>query len=129
MWGAEIVGKTYAKNGALTVQVKYTKSGADPIIETIDMTGGSGDVLDIKIRARLETLNTTDSLVSEIKTGPYTPKQENESARDQFLVAYRKLERLDRLATLGIIQDMDPEYIAAQEEAKKLFSIDFLDVL
>jgi isopentenyl diphosphate isomerase/L-lactate dehydrogenase-like FMN-dependent dehydrogenase len=128
MWGAEITGKQYGKDGVLQIQVKFSKAGADPIVETIDMTGGSEDVLDIKIKARLETLNTTDELVSAIPIGTYTPKPEATSDRDTFLAAYRKLERLARAADLGLIEKTDKDYVEALNEAKASYSIDFMDL-
>lgn len=127
MWGSEIVGKDFT-NGVLKVQVRYSTQGQTPITEWIDMTGGSSDILEEKIRSRLATLNDSADLISAIKNGSFVPKQKATTDRETYFNAYLKLDRLDRAAALGIIDRSDPEYVEALNAAKSAFSWDFFDI-
>jgi len=63
-WTAIIVSKDYSK-GILLVGIEYT-DGNETFGESIDMTGGTLDVLNQKIQDRLNTLNTTSTLISDV---------------------------------------------------------------
>lgn len=78
-WTATIVSKDYSK-GVLLVGVEYT-NGNETFSESIDMTGGTLDVLNQKIQGKLNTLNATSDLISDIdsavaqkQTVTFTPK-------------------------------------------------------
>ncbi len=52
-------------NGSVTVTAQYS-NGVDVFDETIDMTGGTLDVLTQKVQNRLNTLNINEALFTEL---------------------------------------------------------------
>lgn len=63
-WTAKIVSKDY-KNGTLFVGVEYTDT-MSTFSESIDLTGGSIDVLNQKIQGRLNTLTVTEKATTDV---------------------------------------------------------------
>ncbi len=64
MWTAKITSKDYNK-GILYVGVEYTDL-TTLFTESIDMTGGSMEVLQLKIQTRLNTLNQTEVFLQDL---------------------------------------------------------------
>lgn len=62
MWTAKIVSKEYTKD-ILQVGIEFS-DGVKTFSESIDMTGGSYETLQLKIGARISTFETTATLSS-----------------------------------------------------------------
>lgn len=114
MWTSKIVGKR-VENGALFVDVHFINGDAS-IARTVDMTGGSLDVLSLKIQSQLDTLNTTDDLFTQIIVGEFTPIIQDVSSQEEALNNLRKAKEL---VDLGVIDDTDPQVLDALTAVKE----------
>lgn len=112
MWTSKIVGKRY-ENGALFIDLHFL-NGEASVARTIDLTGGSLDVLSQKIQAQLDTLNATEALVEQVILGDFTPVV-LESKEDPL----QKLRALKEQVDLGVIEETDPKIAEALAEAKQ----------
>lgn len=72
-WTAIIESKNYTR-GIATVGVIFTNE-QDKFSESLDLTGGSLEVLNSKIIARLAILNTSTDFIDKVVVGPYTPTE------------------------------------------------------
>lgn len=125
MWTAIIDNKTL-ENGVLRIGVVYT-DGNSKFTESIDMTGGTADILDVKLKSRLATLNSTDALFSEVAQGAYDatiPK--GVTGIEDFLNKYRIAQSAKRVVDLGLMASDDPVFTAALADAQKAFDPSYL---
>lgn len=98
----------------LMVDVQFT-SGDTSVIKTIDMTGGSMDVLNQKIQSQIDTLNASDDLLTQIPIGPFTPVL---PTPDPEIAAIGALQQAKQLVDLGVITTDDPQYTDALSTAQ-----------
>lgn len=113
MWQSRITNKVF-NNGVLLVDVQFYNEDSS-IIKSIDMTGGSLDVLSQKIQSQIDTLNATDDLVSQIQTGEFTP---NIPEVDPEIQAISDLQKAKQLVDLGLITTDDIQYTTALSTAQ-----------
>lgn len=104
MWTSKIVGKRL-ESGALYVDIHFV-NGEASIARTIDLTGGSLDVLSQKVQDQLNTLNTTDTLATNIVIGDFTPDVPDADPKG---IALANLRQTKELVSLGVIKDTDPQ--------------------
>lgn len=122
MWQAIIESKSY-DNGVLRVGVIFT-NGSQKVLESIDMTGGTIDVLNAKIEGRLNTLNANDSLLAGVVTGNFTPVVKPPSPLESFKVKLIVLESAKKARDLGLIDDS--VYQTYLSDIQKDFDVAFI---
>jgi hypothetical protein len=112
---ASIVKKGVVDKSFL-VAVSYDNGAGFQFIEQIDMTGSDLQNLNNIIVARLNTLNTTVSLIPQVTTGPFTPttttKTQAQIDQETFLSDYRTLRSMKSLIDLGVKTTADADYVA-----------------
>lgn len=126
MWTSQIVNKTKNK-GVVTVDVLYT-DGANSITESIDMTGGSMDVLNRKVAGKISTLTANDNLISQIPSGSFTAVV-TPSPQENFIAALRRCQSCQRAVDLNLISKNDKVYVDALANLKSLYNESFIDLL
>ncbi len=125
MWKAIIENKNYT-DGKLTVVVVFTNDKVK-FAETIDLTGGSVEVLNQKITSRLNTLNASETFETQIPMGDFVPAPMIPSLQEEFFTALRRLETLKRLVNAEILTDADQVYVDALALVKKTYDPTFIN--
>ncbi len=105
MWKATIQGKNF-QNGKMTVDILFSSDTLN-FVETIDMTGGSMDVLSLKVQHRIDGLNASDALHDAIQLGDFTPVIPIiEPTPSEILAqAIQHLEKVQKAKELGLLPD------------------------
>lgn len=102
------------ENGALFVDIHFL-NGEASLARTIDMTGGSLEVLSRKVQSQIDTLNTTDLLAEEIVEGDFTPM-----IPESKLDPLNELRKIKEFVNLGVVDAADPKVQAAIDAAKQV---------
>jgi hypothetical protein len=126
MWTSEIFSKQKV-NDKFIVVVKFI-NGTESFTESIDMTGGTAEVLARKVASRLATLNDSDTLEPQVSVGAYTPNVPTDTAL-AFKAAIKRLTSLKRAVDLGLITTASPVYVQGVAAVQAAFDPSFIDLL
>lgn len=129
-WTATIKQKGI-QDKAFLVNVLYD-NGSIQFNEILDMTGGSVQVLSDRIASRLALLETTQALIPQIATGPFTPTVASQTPQTPLQIFKGKLRILQNaqiLVNLGLLATGDSGYTQAFSDAQAAFDPSFVSLI
>lgn len=126
MWTSNIINKR-KDNEKFFIDVLYT-NGMEKFIENIDMTGGSVNVVNIKIADRLNTLNASDTLETQVTLGNFIPTKPV-TLENAFLEALKHFQACKRAVNLGLITDKDKIFVDAFDAVLASYDPTFIDFI
>jgi len=127
MWTSTIESKNYNK-GVLILNVVFS-NGNEMFNESFDMTGGSLDIVNERIKARLGGLQASENLDIQIPLGAFTPTSNPATTQEAFMAALRRVRSCQRAIQLGLMTDKDQIYIDALASLQASFDLSFIDLI